>query len=370
MGSAVLEPALDSGFDLAAGCCEAFAAAGDDAMRARVAGIGRRGEAGFEGGLGFVVLLNLGECMEAWEVNEGIGTNFVSELAGEDCSIGMADSEGDEVSYVAEYSGTDRRGQLINVLVRQSEGEAILAGLGEDGGERFCGEVLELIHHEQEGHAFVFGAAAARHGRKLELRDEQGAEQIGLVVSHAAFGKVGDEDAAVVHREGDGDAVSDLPENVAEHRRLEQGPDLILDRRDGLPHEARVVVLELLFPKLLHKRVTYLLHDPAPVVGIDEHPVHSEQGGVVAVEEGRDARVWPCLWSCSPRVASGAGLWGLVLRAGWRLATSLRSVGLVTSVVLSGVSGGEIFVRRVTAAGCGAEDCAISERGCEGFEGI
>ena len=27
-------------------------------------------------------------------------------------------------------------------------------------------------------------------------------------------------------------------------------------------------------------------------------------------------------------------------------------------------------MRRVTAAGCGAEDCAISERGCEGFEGI
>jgi hypothetical protein len=100
--SAALEPALDSGLDLAAGCCEAFAAAGDDAMGAGVAGSGRGGEAGFEGGLGFVVLLNLGECVEAWEVNEGIGTNFVPELAGEHSGIGMADSEGDEVSDVAE----------------------------------------------------------------------------------------------------------------------------------------------------------------------------------------------------------------------------------------------------------------------------
>ncbi len=229
--------------------------------------------------------------MEAGEVNEGIGTNFVPELAGEHSGICMADSEGDEVSDVAEYCRADRRGQLIDVLVRQGEGEAILAGLGEDGGEGFRGEVLELIHHEQEGHAFVFGAAAARHRGELELRDEQGAEQIGLVVSHAAFGKVGDEDTAVVHREGDGDAVSDLPENVAEHRRLEQGPDLILDRRDGLPHEARVVVFEFLFPELLHERVTHLPDDPAPVVGIDEHPVHSEQGSVVAVEEGCDAVV-------------------------------------------------------------------------------
>jgi hypothetical protein len=36
------------------------------------------------------------------------------------------------------------------------------------------------------------------------------------------------EGAAVVHGEGDGDADSDLPENVAEHRRLEQGTDLVL----------------------------------------------------------------------------------------------------------------------------------------------
>ena len=109
---------MDSALDLAAGCCEAFAAAGDDEMGVGIARFGRRGEAGFEGRLGFVVLLNLGECMEAWEVNKGIRTNFVPELAGEDCGIGMADSEGDEVSDVAEYCGADRRGQLVDVLVR------------------------------------------------------------------------------------------------------------------------------------------------------------------------------------------------------------------------------------------------------------
>ena len=58
--SVTMEPALDSGLDLAAGYCETFAAAGDDAMGAGVAGFRGRGEAGFEGGLGFVVLLNPG----------------------------------------------------------------------------------------------------------------------------------------------------------------------------------------------------------------------------------------------------------------------------------------------------------------------
>ncbi len=58
--SVTLKPALDSGFDVAAGCCEALAAAGDDAMGTVVAGFRGRGEAGFEGRLGFVVLLNPG----------------------------------------------------------------------------------------------------------------------------------------------------------------------------------------------------------------------------------------------------------------------------------------------------------------------
>ncbi|RFC46915.1 MAG: hypothetical protein DVB22_003245, partial [Verrucomicrobia bacterium] len=43
---------------------------------------------------------------------------------------------------------------------------------------------------------------------------------------------------------------------------------------------------------------------------------------------------------------------------------------MVTSVVPSGGSGGEILVRRVTAAGYGAAVCAILERCGEGFEGI
>jgi len=42
---------------------------------------------------------------------------------------------------------------------------------------------------------------------------------------------------------------------------------------DSAPHEVRVVVFEILFAELLHERITQLPHDPAPDVGIDEHPV-------------------------------------------------------------------------------------------------
>ena len=50
------------------------------------------------------------------------------------------------------------------------------------------------------------------------------AERNGLVVSHAVFGEVGDEDEAVGYREGDGDAISELPEDVAGIVPCETGP--------------------------------------------------------------------------------------------------------------------------------------------------
>jgi len=51
------------------------------------------------------------------------------------------------------------------------------------------------------------------------------AERNGLVVSDAAFGEVGDEDEAVGYREGDGDAISELPEDVAGDGAMGDGAD-------------------------------------------------------------------------------------------------------------------------------------------------
>ena len=61
---------------------------------------------------------------------------------------------------------------------------------------------MEFIDEEMEGDAFGFPLVAAGHGGEMELGDEEGAEEIGFVLAHAAFGKVGDEDPTVVHDEG------------------------------------------------------------------------------------------------------------------------------------------------------------------------
>ena len=103
------------------------------------------------------------------------------------------------------------------------------------------------------------------------------------------------------------------------------------------------------------------------------------------VEEGEDvlagasgmflAVLWPAailtaLQPTAPALPQVPPYGILALRAVSRLAISLRSAGSVASGVQSGGSGGEILVRRVTAAGCGAAVCAILERCGEGFERI
>lgn len=105
----------------------------------------REHEAGFEGGLGFVVFLHFGEGVETGEIDEGVGVEFVAEFVGEDFGVGVADAEGDEVADVAEDCGADGWGELVDVLVAEGEGEAVFPGFGKDAGEGVGGEVLEFI---------------------------------------------------------------------------------------------------------------------------------------------------------------------------------------------------------------------------------
>jgi hypothetical protein len=72
-----------------------------------------------------------------------------------------------------------------------------------------------------------------------------------------------------------------------------------------------------------------------------------------------------------PELAQVPPYGAVALRAAWRLAVPLCSVGLVTSVVPSGVSGGEMFVRSGPVTGCGGRRIVCYLRACgEGFEGI
>ena len=63
--------------------------------------------------------------MEAGQIDEGVGIELIAEFVGKDLGISVTDAECDKVADVAEDSGADGGGELVDVLVAKSEGEAV-----------------------------------------------------------------------------------------------------------------------------------------------------------------------------------------------------------------------------------------------------
>ncbi len=205
---------------------------------------------------------------------------FLAEFAVQVLGIGEADSEGDERADIAEDGIAHRGRELRDVLVTQCEVEPIFAGFSEDAGKGLSGKVLELIDKQVEVATLGLGLSAAGHGGKLELCHEQRAEQVRFVVTDLTFGEVGDEDAALIHHEGDANLATHLAHDVADDGGEQQLTHLVLNRRDGLAFESFIVALELVHPVVLQKRIANLTHDPLPVGVVGEHAVYAEQRSV------------------------------------------------------------------------------------------
>jgi len=210
---------------------------------------------------------------------------LLAELAVQMLGIGEADSEGDEGADVAEDGIAHGGRELRDVLMTQREIEPVFAGFGEDAREGLGGEVLKLIDEQVEVASLGLRLSAAGHRGELELRDEQGAEQVRFVVTDLALGEVGYEDALVVHHERDAHLAAHLADDVADDGGEQELTHLVLYRRDGLAFESLIIALELIDPVVLQERIAHLAHDPMPVSVIGEHAVDAEQGSVLALCE-------------------------------------------------------------------------------------
>lgn len=216
---------------------------------------------------------------------------LLAELAVQVLGIGKADAEGDEGADVAKHSLPHGGGELGDVLVAQGEIEPVFPRLGQDGGEALGGEVLELIDEEEKVAPLVLGLSIAGHGGELELRDEQGAEQVGLVVADLALGEVREEDAAFVHNKGDAHLAAHLADDVADDRGEKQLTGLVLDGRDGLAHEARLPALVFVLPEVAQEGILDLVHHPAAKGRVGEQAVEAEERGVRAMRQRGDGVV-------------------------------------------------------------------------------
>ena len=76
------------------------------------------------------------------------------------------------------------------------------ARFGEQRRERVGAEDLELVDVGEERHPVLGCLGAAPHRDELQMRDEKRAEQIRRLLPYPAFGEIGDENAAMLHRVG------------------------------------------------------------------------------------------------------------------------------------------------------------------------
>lgn len=255
---------------------------------------------------GVTALREAGDNLKAIEANEGFQRKFSAEFAVQDFRIGLPDPEGDERTDIAENGTAHCRRNLLDVLMREREAEAVFARFGEDADEGVGGEVLKFIDEEEEVPALGLWLIYARHGGELELRGEQAADEAGFVGAEFSFGKIGDEDAAGIHHEWDAHLGAHLAEDVANNRVQQKLADLVLDRSDGLALEPRIVSLKFVEPKLLHKWIAHFRHDSAAILRIGEHSVDAEQGSVRAIEEGGDGIVENVFEARTPGVSPDA----------------------------------------------------------------
>ena len=216
---------------------------------------------------------------------------LLAEFAVQVLGIGEADAEGDERADIAKDGLPHGGGELGDVLMAQGEIEPVFPRLGEDGGEALGGEVLELIDEEEKVTALVLRLTIAGHGGELELRDEQGAEQVRLVMPDLALGEVREEDAALVHHKGDAHLAAHLADDVADDGGEEELTGLVLDGCDGLAHEARLPALVIVLPEVAQEGIVDLVHHPSAIGRVGEQAVQAEERGVRAMRQRGDGVV-------------------------------------------------------------------------------
>ncbi len=119
-------------------------------------------------------------------------------------------------------------------------------------------------------------------------------------MAKAAFGKVRDEQPSVVHDERNVHPRSHLSQDITHYGIQQELPELVLNRGDGLPLKARIIIGVLVLPKLQDERVFDLPDDPGSILFVGEQAIDSKKGSVLAIEERRHCIVEDVLQPRSP----------------------------------------------------------------------
>ena len=212
------------------------------------------------------------------------------ELFGKKRGVVGGDAERDSRADVAEDGVADGVGHLGNILVGDGEIEAVFARLTKNNGEGVGGEVLELVNIEVEGATVLdIRNIGAGHGGELDLSDEEGAEDAGVVFADETFREIHDENLAFVHNLANVEAGVGLADDVADDGVGGEGADFVQDWGDRLVDLFLVPLAEFVFPELEDGDVGAVVEGFFAEIFIGQHTGDVEEGGGGAVEKGEES---------------------------------------------------------------------------------
>ena len=121
-------------------------------------------------------------------------------MFGKNWCVICGNAEANSSTDVTKDCVADGFSHLASVLVCNGEVETVFAGLRENDCEGIGCEVLELIYVEIEW-AAIFDVCNIRaaHCGELDLGDEEGAKNSGVIFADKSFGEVDDKNFAFVH---------------------------------------------------------------------------------------------------------------------------------------------------------------------------
>ena len=227
--------------------------------------------------------------MTVVHLQEVIGLKLWLKLLDEERCIISADTKGYHRADVAKDCITDHFAHLGDVLVGDGEVEAVFACLREDGSEGIGGEVLKLIDVEIKWRpVFDIGNIAAAHGGQLDLGDDEGAEDTGIVFTDQAFAEVYDQDLAFVHHLADVEGTFRLTDDITDDRVGREGTDFVEDWRDGFSLEFVVPAGKLDVPEIEHHGISTVSQDFFAELLVGQHTGDVEHRRVRVIEERED----------------------------------------------------------------------------------
>ena len=207
------------------------------------------------------------------EASELLIGEVAAVVPGELLGVGSPGAEGNRRADAPKDRASRRVGELIPILVRKRERQAIGTNAGEDVGPPLVREAMKLVHKEEMVGEGCAGVVRARTCCELHFSDEKRSQKLCVLLTNLANVEIGDQNFATVYDGSEVEAAPGMSDDALHQRHDAEFRNAGQDRIDGLGPEPRVFFVEGIEPVAPHSVVAVPRGHAHPVRFIGEQPL-------------------------------------------------------------------------------------------------